>query len=113
MTTFAQELGRRLNTKKVNYSVFALCPGPVNSNIAREAPKFVQPVMKLVFKIFFSSPEKAAEPIVYLSTSKDLEGKPRDYLFLMSRRPVDENASNPENGKRLWELTENLLKDYV
>jgi NAD(P)-dependent dehydrogenase (short-subunit alcohol dehydrogenase family) len=113
MTTFAQELERRLNANKVNYSVFALCPGPVNSNIAREAPKLVQPLMKLVFKIFFSSPEKAAEPVVYLTTSKDVEGKPTDYLFLMSRRPVNELASNPENGKRLWQLTENLLKGYV
>lgn len=113
MTTFAQELERRLNVDQVNYSVFALCPGPVNSNIAREAPKLVQPLMKLVFKMFFSSPEKAAEPVVYLSTSKVIEGKPTDYLFLMSRKPVDELASNPENGKRLWELTENLIKEYV
>lgn len=113
MTTFAQELERRLNADKINYSVFSLCPGPVNSNIAREAPKLVQPVMKLVFKMFFSSPEKAAEPVVYLSTSKDVEGKDKDYLFLMSRRPVDDNASEPENGKHLWELTENLLKEYV
>jgi NAD(P)-dependent dehydrogenase (short-subunit alcohol dehydrogenase family) len=113
LTTYAQELERRLNTDKVNYSVFALCPGPINSNIAREAPKLVQPVMKLVFKMFFSSPEKAAEPVVYLSASKDVEAKNKDYLFLMSRREVDENASNPENGKRLWEATESLLKKHV
>jgi NAD(P)-dependent dehydrogenase (short-subunit alcohol dehydrogenase family) len=110
MTTFSQELERRLNRdKKANYSVFALCPGPVNSNIAREAPAIVQPIMKLVFKIFFSSPEKAAEPVVYLATSKDLEGKPKDYLFLMSRKEVDEKAADPLNGKKLWELTEQLL----
>jgi len=113
MTTFSRELEGRLNKDKINYSVFALCPGPVNSNIAREAPKLVQPLMKLVFKIFFSSPKKAAEPVVYLSASKDVEGKATDYLFLMSRRPIDENASNTENGKRLWKLTENLLKEYV
>ena len=113
MTTFSRELERRLNANKVNYSVFALCPGPVNSNIAREAPKLVQPLMKLVFKMFFSSPEKAAEPVVYLSASKDIEGKPTDYLFLMSRRLVDDNASDPDNGKRLWDLTEKLLKEYV
>jgi NAD(P)-dependent dehydrogenase (short-subunit alcohol dehydrogenase family) len=109
LTTFAQELERRLNVEKVKYSVFSLCPGPINSNIAREAPKILQPLMKLVFKLFFSSPEKAAEPVVYLSTSKDMEGKNKEYLFLMSRRQVDNNASNLENGKRLWEMTENLL----
>jgi NAD(P)-dependent dehydrogenase (short-subunit alcohol dehydrogenase family) len=111
MTTFSQELSRRLNNSsdRAAYSVFALCPGPVNSNIAREAPKWVQPPMKLVFKLFFSSPEKAAEPVVYLTTSKDLEGKATDYLFLMSRKEIDEKATDPENGKRLWEATEQLL----
>jgi NAD(P)-dependent dehydrogenase (short-subunit alcohol dehydrogenase family) len=111
MTTFSQELERRLNpNEKPNYSVFALCPGPVNSNIAREAPAIVQPLMKLVFRIFFRSPEDAAEPVVYLAASKDLEGKPKDYFFLMSRKPVDEKAADPENGKRLWELTDRLIK---
>jgi len=111
LTTFAQELSRRLNVgEKTSYSVFALCPGPINSNIAREAPKMLQPLLKLVFKIFFSSPEKAAEPVVYLSASKDLEGKPTDYLFLMSRKAIDPKATDPENGKRLWKKTEKLLE---
>lgn len=114
LTTFSVELSRRLNSSgKTNYSVFALCPGPVNSNIAREAPKWVQPPMKLLFRIFFSSPEKAAEPVVYLSTSKDMEGKPRDYLFLMSRKEVDEKALDPDNGKKLWDLSEQLLKSIL
>jgi len=111
MTTFAQELSRRLNVgENASYSVFALCPGPVNSNIAREAPKMLQPLLKSVFKIFFNSPEKAAEPVIYLSASKDLEGKPTDYLFLMSRKEMDSKATAPENGKRLWEETEKLLE---
>ena len=109
MTTFSQELERRLNSDAVTYSVFALCPGPVNSNIAREAPAIVQPIMKLVFRIFFRSPEKAAEPVVYLAASQALEGKPKDYLFLMSRKAVDEKAADPENGRKLWELTQQLL----
>ncbi len=110
MTTFAQELSRRLNLdEKANYSVFSLCPGPVNSNIAREAPAIFQPLMKLVFKAFFRSPEKASEPLTYLAASKSVEGKATDYLFLMSRKPVDEKASDPENGIKLWQLTEKLL----
>lgn len=113
MTTYSQELARRLNpNQKTNYSVFALCPGPVNSNIAREAPAIFQPLMKLVFKAFFRSPEKAAEPLIYLTASKDVEGKETDYLFLMSRKPVDEKATDAENGKRLWDETEKLLKKH-
>ena len=111
VTTFSRELERRLNPDSPpHFSVFALCPGPVNSNIAREAPALFQPLLKVVFSIFFRSPERACEPVTYLAASKDVEGKPHDYLFLMSRKAVDEKASDPENGRKLWAMTEELLK---
>ena len=108
LTTFAVELSRRINQHGFRISVFALCPGPVNSNIGREAPKLFQPLMKLVFAIFFKSPSKAAIPVVYLAASPDMENKPFDYLFLMSRKEAAETALDPENGKKLWELSERL-----
>ena len=111
LTTFASELSRKLNKNAmVNCSVFALCPGPVNSNIGREAPLIFQPLMKLVFAIFFRSPAKAAIPVIWLAASKDIEGKPFDYLFLMSRKEIDRKAADPANGQRLWELSEELAK---
>ena len=109
LTTFACELSRRLNPNgETRVSVFALCPGPVNSNIAREAPKLFHPLLKLVFGIFFKSPVKAAVPVIYLAASHDLEGKSFDYLFLMSRKEVDVKAADPLNGKHLWRLSEEL-----
>ncbi len=109
MTTFANELSRRLNPDgETNYSVFALCPGPVNSNIAREAPKVFQPLLKLTFSLFFRSPEKACIPVLYLAASKDVEGKAIDYLFLMSRKEMDEKARDEENAEKLWKLSEEL-----
>jgi NAD(P)-dependent dehydrogenase (short-subunit alcohol dehydrogenase family) len=109
LVTFAVELSRRMNAGEVKCSVFALCPGPVNSNIGREAPKIFIPLMKLVFSIFFKSPARAAIPVIYLAASPDLENKPFDYLFLMSRKEVDEKALDPENGKKLWRLSEALV----
>ena len=38
-----------------------------------------------------------------------MKGKLFDYLFLMERKPIDEKAENPENGKKLWQLSEKLL----
>jgi NAD(P)-dependent dehydrogenase (short-subunit alcohol dehydrogenase family) len=111
LTTFVNELSRRLNQSSTKFSVFSLCPGPVNSNIAREAPKFFHPLLKVVFGIFFNSPEKAAVPVVYLAANNDLEGKSLDYFFMMERKEMDEKTGDPENGKKLWELSENLLKD--
>jgi NAD(P)-dependent dehydrogenase (short-subunit alcohol dehydrogenase family) len=111
LTTYVHELSRRINANGNRpVSVFSLCPGPVNSSIAREAPGIFQPLMKLVFAMFFKSPEKAAEPVLYLACSRDVEGKPFDYLFRMTRKPVDEKAADPGNGKKLWEMSENLIK---
>ena len=109
LTTFSVELSRRLNPNgETNFSVFSMCPGPVNSNSAREAPKVFIPLLKIVFGVFFKSPAKAAIPVVYLSASSDVAAKPFDYLFLMSRKEVDIKASDPGNGKRLWKLSEEL-----
>ena len=113
LTTYARELERRLNKEKINYSVFSLCPGPINSNIAREAPKVFHPLMKLIFSLFFRSPQKAAEPVLYLAASKDMEAKGKDYLFLMSRKEVDEKADDPINGNKLWELSDSLVSSLT
>jgi len=113
LTTFAVELSRRLNKVELTCSVFALCPGPINSNIGREAPKIFLPLMKLIFMLFFKSPAKAAIPVIYLAASPDLENKPFDYLFLMSRKEPDEKALDPENGKRLWKLSEQLVNSLL
>jgi NAD(P)-dependent dehydrogenase (short-subunit alcohol dehydrogenase family) len=110
LVTFANELSRRLNVNgKVNYSVLALCPGPVNSNIAREAPALFRPLLKLVFGIFFRSPEKASDPVLYHACSRQQEGKTLDYIFLMDPKEMDPKSTDPDNGRKLWSLTEKLL----
>ncbi len=110
LVTFAFELSRRLNQKQITHSVFALCPGPVNSNIAREAPAFFQPILKLVFRLFFRSPEQACEPVVYLATSRSLNKKSFMYLFLMEEKSIDEKALDTANGSKLWTLSKQLAE---
>ncbi|MGD2034671.1 MAG: SDR family NAD(P)-dependent oxidoreductase [Bacteroidales bacterium] len=113
MTTFANELSRRLNTdSNTRCSVFALCPGPVNTNIAREAPNVFKPLLRITFRLFFRSPEKAVKPVLYFACSGEVEGKAIDYLFLMSRKEMDHKAVNKTNGRKLWEKSEKLLKNH-
>jgi NAD(P)-dependent dehydrogenase (short-subunit alcohol dehydrogenase family) len=114
LVTLANELSRKLNPEgKITTSVFALCPGPVNSNIAREAPKIFHPLIKLVFGIFFRSPKKACAPVVYLAASPEMEGKSGEYLFLMQHKAMDDKATDPENGKQLWEKSSKLMEQKL
>ncbi len=113
MTTFANALAKRLNPAgQHNYSVFALCPGPVNSNIAREAPTFFKPILKVVFGIFFRSPKVAVKPVIYFACSQEVSDKSTDYLFLMSRKEMDAKAVDAHNGDKVWTLSEDLLRQH-
>jgi NAD(P)-dependent dehydrogenase (short-subunit alcohol dehydrogenase family) len=113
MTTFANELSRRLNPSgQTRCSVFVLCPGPVNSNIAREAPVIFKPLLKLVFRMFFRSPRKAVQPVLYFACSPEVEGVSPDYLFLMSRKEMDPKATDVQNGEKLWQYSGTLLGSH-
>jgi NAD(P)-dependent dehydrogenase (short-subunit alcohol dehydrogenase family) len=108
LTTFGCELSRRLNVAHCTMPVRMLCPGPVNSNIAREAPSWMQPILKLAFSLFFKSPEKASDPILYFATQNHDHAKSLEYLFLMQAKEIDGKALTPENGEKLWTLSEDL-----
>ncbi len=111
LSTFAGELGRRLGPGGApEVAVHALCPGAVDSNIAREAPRWSQPLLRAVFRRFFSSPEAAAAPVLYLGCARALEGQTGLYLHLMSRKDPSAEAQDPRAGAALWEATARLLR---
>ena len=109
LTTFANELSRRLVAERKPIRIRVLCPGPVNSNIAREAPAWMQPILKGVFSLFFRSPEKASDPIIYFVTEKE-RCNPIEYLFLMQAKEMDDKATDEAHGKKLWALSEELVE---
>ena len=112
LSTFACELTRRLiRGEDIDVSVHSLCPGPVNSGIAREAPALILPLLKLIFFIFFRSPKKACEPVIYLCCSGSLEGKTGVYLHIAAEKEPSPSATDPENGKKLWKASEQLVKN--
>jgi NAD(P)-dependent dehydrogenase (short-subunit alcohol dehydrogenase family) len=107
LCTYATELARRLGN---NISVHSLCPGPVASNIAREAPGWVKPLLGPIMTLMFRSPEKAAAPVMLLAAGKAMQGRTGVYLHMMREKAVSPLASNAENGRQLWEESKTLLK---
>jgi len=110
LLSFAFELSRRLQAENAGIGVFALCPGPVNSRIARETPWFARWLVAAIFAVFFKAPAKACEPVVYLSCARSLEGRTGVYLHLMEEKAVAPATSDPENGPRLWHASQALLE---
>lgn len=108
--TFATELSRRLNPgEKVQVAVHAMCPGGVSTNIGREAPLLLKPLLNVLFRRFFQSPEEAIGPVIHLCCAAEAGDATGVYLHMMQRKPVSPAASDPANGIRLWEASEPLV----
>jgi len=116
LTTYFQELSRRLNPGSTgddpDVCVHALCPGAVNSNMAREAPTWLKPILKPVMALFFQSPEKASIPVDYLVVSDEMGRKTGEYMHMMRVKESSEASMDPEKGALLWSKTEELLRKH-
>ncbi len=111
MTAWMQELNRQLNGNDVlDVAVHCLCPGPVNSNIARDTPTLFKPILNVVMGVLFAKPEKAAEPVMYLSCAKALEGETGVYLHLMTRKQPAPQARDPDIAAQVWEAADRFVE---
>ena len=110
LCTFATELSRRLNTSEsVDVAVHALCPGGVATNIVKDAPPLLKPILNAVLRRLFQSPTEAIGPVVYLCCAEEAGSSTGMYLHMMHRKRVSPVASDPDNGARLWEASEALV----
>lgn len=114
LCTFAAELDRRLNEGgQTSIAVHALCPGPIASDIAREAPTWVKPLLGPLMRLLFRSPEKAAAPALLLAGGASMAGRSGVYLHMMCEKAVSDLAADPDNGRQLWELSQTLIDPYL
>ncbi|MDH3728336.1 MAG: SDR family NAD(P)-dependent oxidoreductase [Myxococcales bacterium] len=115
LTTYFQELSRRLNPAdggSPDVCVHAVCPGAINSNMAREAPVWLKPILKPVMALFFQSPEKASIPVDYLVASDEMGRKTGAFMHMMRMKESSEASMDPKKGALLWSKTEELLRTH-
>lgn len=110
LNTYATELSRRVNTEGVKAGINVICPGPVNSNIVKEAPFLLRIVLKSIFTVIFKSPGKACKPVVYMAISPDFEGRTNEYLHMFKPKKMDFKVYIPEEGEKLWDRSIELWK---
>lgn len=106
LVTWAQEAARRFAPKT---AVHTICPGPVDSSIAREAPAWANALLSPTMKTFFAPPDLAAEPVVYLACASAIEGQTGLYYHRWIDKPPSELASDPAVARRLYDATQALF----
>jgi NAD(P)-dependent dehydrogenase (short-subunit alcohol dehydrogenase family) len=112
LNTYATELSRRLNKESVEYGVHVICPGPVHSNIIKEAPFMLRIIIGSIFKVIFRSPAKASLPVVYMAITPDFDGKTNEYMHMFREKKMDEKVYLPLEGAKLWDESVKLWKSF-
>jgi NAD(P)-dependent dehydrogenase (short-subunit alcohol dehydrogenase family) len=110
LNTYATELSRKVNGDGYKAGINVICPGPVNSNIVKEAPFVLRLILKSIFSVIFKSPKKACLPVVYMAISPDFEGRTNEYLHMFRPKKMDFKIYIPEEGEKLWKRSVEVWK---
>lgn len=104
---FTQELARRLDGSGV--MVYSMHPGVVATRLSRN----FNPVWRGLTRLFFISPIKGAETLIYLATSPEVDGVTGKYFYKKREAKYSKKADDEVVASRLWQVSEDYVKDYL
>ena len=105
---FTYELSSRLKNTKI--TVNAVDPGGVATNFSRNNGllALTKHYLSYILQLKLISPQKAAETIVYLATSRELTETTGKYFFEKNEINSSSASYNKEAASKLWQLSLNL-----
>ena len=103
LTMFTYSLSRRLAASGVTVNAFE--PGFVATNLGKNSGSSLQSMMFGMVKFMQISPEKAAESLVYLATSPELESVTGKCFAGKQEKATDEESKSESLQERLWEAS--------
>lgn len=104
---FTYELSRRLQGGAV--TVNAVHPGAVRTNFGSTASTPFRIIVKVAGP-FMRSPEKGAETVIYLASSKDVEGITGKYFYDKKEARSTTESHDLNVARRLWEVSEQMTR---
>lgn len=101
---FTRELAKRLAGTKVTVNAFH--PGAVATDIYRQAPGFLQPLIRAAL----STPKQGADTAVWLATDPSLTKISGEYFVSRKRKSGSKASRDAALATRLWTLSEAAMK---
>lgn len=102
---FTYELAKRLNGTKITAN--CLHPGAVRTNLGHQNGILFRAGYRLV-SLFFSSPEKGSQTVIYLASSPDVEGVSGKYFVKKKEKDSSAEAQNEASARKLWQVSAQL-----
>lgn len=108
LTAWAQELAGRIADRA---AVYTICPGPVATGIASEAPRWSRPLLDPVIDTLFAPPAVAGQPVAFLSYASALEGRTGLYYHRWREKPPAPLALDRAFRAELWAESLRVLEE--
>lgn len=105
---FTKELARRLEGSGVTAN--CLHPGLIDSGIWRSVPAPLSWGLAVINKLFFKTPFQGAQTSIMLACDESLDKVSGEYFSDCQQSWVSSSASNMDKAKKLWEISENMVK---
>ena len=107
---FTYELSSRLKNSKI--TVNAVDPGGVATNFSRNNGLYpwLKHYLSYILKLELISPQKAAETIVYLASSREVSETTGKYFFEKNEINSSPASYNKEAALKLWQLSLKLTR---
>ncbi len=102
---FTYELARRLEGTRV--TVNCVDPGGVRTNLGKTASGLPR-VLATVFRPLFATPQKGAEPSIWLASAPELEGVTGRYFQKKKEKRSSPRSYDEGIAARLWEVSAEL-----
>lgn len=100
---FTRELARRLKNTAVTVNAFH--PGAVATDIYRQVPGFLQPLIRLTML----TPAQGADTAVWLATDPALTKVSGEYFIKRKKKAGSKRSRDAELARQLWDSTEKIL----
>lgn len=114
LNTWANALADTLcDDDGIDVAVHCTCPGPVATNIHRDAPPVLKGILSATFKVIFASIDDGARPLTLLAGEPSFEGRTKVYLHMLREKKMDPQCYDAELGKRLINRFDELLEQIA
>jgi NAD(P)-dependent dehydrogenase (short-subunit alcohol dehydrogenase family) len=99
LVMFTKEMAKQLEGTGV--TINSLHPGLAKSNLLND----MSPMVKFMFNLVMTTPEKCAQTSIYLASSADVEKVSGKFFSNKKETPTSSGANNEDNNRRLYEIS--------
>jgi NAD(P)-dependent dehydrogenase (short-subunit alcohol dehydrogenase family) len=110
LTTLARALARTLAARGL--AVHTICPGPVATDLARDAPDWVRPAIEAFMHLAFQTPEQAGRAVALVAADPLFAGPTGSHHHMFKSKDARADTADAGQQRALWQLMASVIREH-